>query len=105
MEEKKFIKENHNGGMYSKEQCLDFSKKLSEALIESREKGIDQFIKSVWKWKKKIQDLILCWNSDLATEDCFEYGFLKFILESYWDYYVRDKDKEKFYEEVGKYDK
>ena len=105
MEEKKFIKENYNGGMYSKEQCLDFSKRLSESLIGSWKKGIDQFIKSVWKWKKKIQDLILYWNSDLTTKDCFEYGFLKFILESYWDYYVRDKDKEKFYEEVGKYDK
>ena len=105
MGEKKFVKENHNGGMYSKEQCIDFSKRLSISLEESYKKGIDQFIKDVWKWKKNIQDLILHWNTDLPVVDYPNYGFLKFILEAYWDYFVRDENKEKFYEEIGKYDK
>ena len=105
MEEKKFIEENHNGGSYSKEQCIDFSKRLTNSLKESWEKGIGPFVKDFWKWKKRIQDLILHWNSDLPIVDYPEYSFLKFTLESYWDYYVRDKNKEKFYEEVGRYDK
>lgn len=105
MKEKKFIKENYNGGMYSKEQCIDFSKRLATSLRESWKEGIDQFIKSMWKWKKNIQDLILHWNSDLPIINYPEYSFLKFTLEAYWDYFVRDKDKEKFHKEVGKYDK
>lgn len=105
MKEEKFIKENHNGGPYSKEQCLDFSRRLASLLTESWKNGEEQFIKSFWKWKKEIQDLILHWNSDLPVIDYPEYSFLKFTLESYWDYFVRDKNKEKFYEEIGRYDK
>ena len=104
MKEIKFIEENHNGGSYSKEQCIDFSKRLVSCLTESWKKGVDSFLKDFWKWKKKVQDLILHWNSDISV-DCFEYRFLKFALEAYWDYYVRDENKEKFYEEVGRYDK
>jgi hypothetical protein len=105
MEERKFIEENHNGGPYSKEQCIDFCERLVSILTSSWDKGNDQFIKDFWKWKKKIQDLILHWNPELSITEYPGYGFLKFALESYWDYYVRDKDKEKFYEEIGKYDK
>lgn len=105
MKEIKTIKDNHNGGPYSKELCIDLSKRLASYLIEAQGKGIDQLIKCIWKWKKEMQSLILHWNPDLPNIDYPEYGFLKFVLESYWDYFVRDKDKEKFYEEVSKYDK
>lgn len=104
MEEKKFIKENSGEGPYSKEQCMDFCKRLVSSLTDSWSKGSEQFVKDFWKWKKKIQDLILYWNPELSV-DFPGYGFLKNTLEAYWDYYVKEKDLEKFYDIVGKYDK
>lgn len=104
MKERKFIEENHNGGSYSKEQCIDFCERLVLYLKDSWGKGIERFEKDFWKWKKKIQDLILYWNIELPT-DYPGYGYLKNSLEAYWDYYVKEKNKEKFYEVVGNYDK
>lgn len=104
MEEKKFIEENHGEEPYSKEQCMDFCKRLVSNLTSSWSKGPEQFVKDFWKWKKKIQDLILYWNPELSI-DFPGYGFLKNALEVYWDYYVKEKDLEKFYDIVGKYDK
>ena len=104
MEEKKFIKENNGNEPYSKEQCMDFCNRLVSNLTDSWPKGSEYFIKDFWKWKKKIQDLIIYWNPELST-DYPGYGFLKYSLESYWDYYVKEKDLEKFYNTVEKYDK
>lgn len=83
----KLIEPTRSTEYYTSDFTLQLSARLYECIkkeIESCNGSEEKFINEFRKYKSKIQKLILLWNSN--TPHTREYGYLKLLLETYWDF-------------------
>lgn len=84
----RLIEENHNQGPYSETYTAELCERLVQYVQEEFDKG--NGVVGFRKYKMKIQDLILHWNSLVPKGP--GYNWLKTLLEVYWDEVLGNND-------------
>lgn len=105
----KFILENHNGGPFSPDYCLEFGKRLVDRITEGKTyvlstlgedlpEGMiwdnmtdkekhdnlnERFVRKFRLYRIKSIEFLLHYNPDLPKNG--DYNFIKHALEVYWD--------------------